>query len=328
MKRLLAAMAFLAVSATGPAHGQGSPSFDCAKASTAIERTICKNAELAKADRELSAAYAALLAKLTGAAKEHLQKDQQRWTANRNRACTGEDIGACLKTRYENRQSLLKVLAAGAYPFISEQAIVKAGKVKATSYRIDASYPQFDAPGTDFSALNAKFANTTKEAASEAVPSADVGADLDQAWSYEQSFSLHRPGAHAVSVEVNLYSFTGGAHGNGSTYAVLVDMRTGREVKPAAVFIAGGEWLRTITAIVAADLKKQFVERPGFDDALEPAKLAELMAEPMRYLFKAEGLEIIFNQYDVGPYAAGTYQVAIPYKKLQLLVRQDGPLGR
>ena len=43
-----------------PAFAQSGPSFDCAKASNAVERTICKDPELAKADREMVAAYAAL----------------------------------------------------------------------------------------------------------------------------------------------------------------------------------------------------------------------------------------------------------------------------
>lgn len=328
MKRLFATGALLAAVGAAPALAQGGPSFDCGKASTPVERTICKSSELAKADRDVAAAYAALAVKLSGAAKDHLVKDQQRWAGNRNHACTGEDAATCLKSRYENRLALLKELGAGAYPFVVEQAIVRAGKVKATRYRIDASYPQFDGPNVNFGALNAKFANTVKEAAGEAVPSADIGDDVDQTWSYEQSFAIYRPGPSTISVEVSFYAFTGGAHGNGSTYAVLVDLRTGRELKPESAFAAGGEWLRAVTAIVAADLKKQFVERPGFDDALEPAKLAELMADPGRYLFKADGLEIIFNQYDVGPYAAGTYQVAIPYSRLRSIIRADGPIAR
>jgi len=328
MRRLLATAVLFAVVEAAPALAQGGPSFDCAKASTPVERTICRSAELAKADRDVATTYAALAAKLSGAAKDHLVKDQQRWVGNRNRACTGEDAATCLKSRYENRLALLKEFGAGAYPFVSEQAIVRAGKVKATRYRIDASYPQFDGPSINFTALNAKFASTAKEAAGEAVPKADIGDDVDQTWSYEQSFAIHRPGAATISVEVSFYSFTGGAHGNGGTYAVLVNLRNGRELKPEAVFVPGEDWLRTVTGIVADDLKKQFVERPGFDDALEPAKLAELMAEPGRYLFKADGLEIIFNPYDVGPYAAGTYQVAIPYSRLRALIRADGPIAR
>ena len=191
----------------------------------ALERAICKSPELAKADRDVSAAYAALAARLNGAAKEHLVKDQQRWIANRNRACSGEDAATCLKSRYENRFALLKEFGSGAYPFISEQAIIRAGKVKATRYQIDASYPQFDGPSVNHAAINARFANTTKTAVEESVPNADIGDDPGLTWSYEQSFAIHRPGPAAISVEVNFYGFTGGAHGNGSTYAVLVDLR-------------------------------------------------------------------------------------------------------
>lgn len=83
-------VAVLAVCAASPAFAQGAPSFDCTKATTAIERTICKNPELAKADREMVAAYAVLAGKLTGASKEALVKDQGRWMVDRNRSCAGD----------------------------------------------------------------------------------------------------------------------------------------------------------------------------------------------------------------------------------------------
>ena len=44
------------------------------KADNAIDRTICKDPELAKADREMAAAYAALVGKLGGAAKDEAIK--------------------------------------------------------------------------------------------------------------------------------------------------------------------------------------------------------------------------------------------------------------
>ena len=82
-----------------------------------------------------------------GAAKDHLLADQVRWLANRAVACVGEpaEIEECLETRYRDRTAQLEWLADGAYPFISEQAIVKIGKVRGIPYIIDASYPQFDA---------------------------------------------------------------------------------------------------------------------------------------------------------------------------------------
>ena len=59
----------LSLMVVSPAFAQSGPSFDCAKADNTIDRTICKDPELAKADREMAAAYTALLGKLRGAAR-------------------------------------------------------------------------------------------------------------------------------------------------------------------------------------------------------------------------------------------------------------------
>ena len=66
----LAVVVALVLLAAPAAFAQGGPSFDCAKASSAVERTICKDPELAKADRAMAEAYAALAAKLSGPAKD------------------------------------------------------------------------------------------------------------------------------------------------------------------------------------------------------------------------------------------------------------------
>jgi uncharacterized protein len=323
-------VAAASVAFAGPAWAQNGPSFDCAKASTAIERAICKSPELAKADRDMAAVYATLVGKLSGAAKDHLVKDQVRWIGNRGPACSDGPLETpqCLKTRYADRTAFLHALdGPGTYPFVSEHDLVKNGRVRTIRYLIDASYPQFDGGTADFTATNRRFADDAQKGASEATPQSDDTAGSGQSWSYEQGFALYRPSADAVAVETQLYSYTGGAHGYHGTFASLVDLRSGRIVPPAGVFKPDGDWLRTITAMVGADLKKQFIERPGFDDALEPANLTKLMTDPARWLFKANVLQILFNAYDVGSYAGGPYTVDIPYDRIRSLFRADGPIG-
>ena len=82
----------------------------------------------------------------------------------------------------------------------------------------------------------------------------------------------YRPGPNAVTVAVNFYGYSGGAHGYAATNCTLVDLRTGKAVGPDGVFAAGDKWLKAMVEIVGADLKKQFVEKPGFEEALEPDK--------------------------------------------------------
>jgi uncharacterized protein len=320
----------LALVLLAPCVAVAQPSFDCAMASTPVERAICRNDKLADADRDLSSVYGALIDRLAGPAKEHLIKDQVRWIDDRAKACTGEGAAVvrCLALRYTQRLATLKASGEGAYPFVSEHDLIKSGKVKSVDYGIDARYPQFDGPDADFTAVNKAFAAQAREGADNTTPGPDVGGEREQIWTYEQGFELHRPGLHGLSVATSFYSFTGGAHGSSGLSATLVDLRTGRSVAPADVFQPTAPWQRKLSDIARADLKRQFVDRPGFEDALETAKFDKLMKDPRRYLFKAFALELIFNQYEVGPYAAGMYRVVIPYARLIGMLQPGGPVGR
>jgi uncharacterized protein len=326
----LALIASVALVSAVSAFAQNGPSFECAKASNDVERTICKDPELAKADRQMAAAYAALAAKLGGAAKENLEKEQVRWLGDRNRGCAADTdgIAPCLKRRYAARTTNLLASADGIYPFISEQSLSKNAKLGKITYSYDISYPKFEGTTADFTAVNARFANAAKKAVADATPQADSGLDREQGWTYEQGFKIYRPSANAVTVAVDFYGYSGGAHGFGATACTLVDLRTGKIEGPGGVFAAGDKWLKTMVEIVGADLKKQFVDKPGFDEALEPASLAKLLREPGRYCWHANRLEVIFNAYDVGPYAAGPYEVYVSYDRLTPLLRKDGPITR
>lgn len=269
--------------------------------------------QLAAAERRLSAAYADTLSKLSGAAREHLQADQARWRANRAAACIGEpaDVADCLETGYRDRTSHLEWLAEGGYPFVSDQAIVKAGKARGIPYIVDASYPQFDGRSVDFSAVNRLLAGAATEAAERAMPGADAdaGAHAGPPWSYEQVYTLHRPGPNAITVFVRYDSFDGGATGTVGVLGYLVDLRTGRLVGPEGVFLATAPWLRELTRIVGADISAP--------------NLGELLKEPTRYVFLEDRLELSF-----GPHEGGPFTVEIRYDRLRPLLRPDGPVPR
>ncbi len=319
-----------ALVALSPAFAQSGPSFDCAKANNIADRTICKDAGLAKADREMVTAYKALLDKLSGAAKDHLVKEQVSWIASRNHACQldTQGLGSCLKDRYESRLANLRAFAAGPYPFIGEETLARQGKLGKINWSYDITYPRFDGSNADFSAVNTRFADAAKKAAHNATPTADGRPDLEQEWSYAQTFAVERPpGGRAVTVNLTYSGFSGGAHGFGATRCTLVDLETGKAVGPQGVFKAGDQWLKRMTELVGADLKQQFVDKPGFDEALEPASLAKLLGQSDRYCWTGKELQVVFNSYDVGPYAAGPYEVDISYRRLKPILRPDGPIA-
>jgi uncharacterized protein YecT (DUF1311 family) len=314
VNRCALAGAFLAALA-GTALAQGPARLDCAKAATPIERAICAKPELAAIDRKMSAAYTALAGKLSGAARDHLLADQIRWLANRAAACIVEpaEMEECLESRDRDRTAHLEWLGEGAYPFISEQAMVKTGKVRGIPYIIDASYPQFDGGTVDFTAVNRQLVSATSEAADRVVPGPDADNDggnySGPAWRYEQAFTLYKPGPNAVSVKISYNAYEGGAHGIVGVGGMLVDLRTGKAVGPEAVFLPNSNWLRELTRIASADINTP--------------NLADILKQPNRYVFLEDRLELSFNQYEGGPYT-----VEIPYDRLRSMLRVDGPVPR
>jgi len=315
MVRSRASLGLLAVAA-GFAPGEGAlaqrAGFDCSRAATPIERAICGNAELAAADRAMMVDYASLTAKLDPQGRAHLEADQARWLRNRERACAGEaeDAEECLAARYRDRAGRLKLLADGAYPFVSEHAIVRAGVARGIPYSVDASYPQFDGTSADFDAVNRQLAAAASQAAERAVPraGADAGeAQAGLAWRYDQAFSLYRPSDRAISAVVVFESDDGGAEAVVGQTSLLVDLRTGRVAGPRDVFLAGDGWLRELARRA----------RPG----IKAANLVELLQDPRRYAFLDDRLELSFGQDEGGPFT-----LEVSYDVLKPFLRPDGPI--
>lgn len=94
----------LGVIAASNATAQG-PSFNCAKASTAVERTICASDQLSRLDREMAEVYAALRSQLGSAGRQRLLDDQRAWLSHRN-ACRDDE--ACLAQQMSERIAALR----------------------------------------------------------------------------------------------------------------------------------------------------------------------------------------------------------------------------
>lgn len=77
---------------------ESSPSFDCAKASTTVEKMICADPKLAAADRDTAAAYKAKLG--ASADKSGLKQQQANWRRTVRDGCMDAD---CLEEAYKQR---------------------------------------------------------------------------------------------------------------------------------------------------------------------------------------------------------------------------------
>ena len=106
-----------------------SPSFDCTKASTAVERLLCKDDGLAKQDRLLAALYKKTLRHLSADRQKDLRADQRRWAKSRARDCPDLDrdsakAAECLTAVYQRRITALQPMSLSdlkLYPGINVQ---------------------------------------------------------------------------------------------------------------------------------------------------------------------------------------------------------------
>jgi len=78
------AAALIGLAATVSAQAADGPTFNCAKATGAVEKQICADPALAALDRQLDAAYKAASAKAKGEPAKTLRATQRGWVKGRN----------------------------------------------------------------------------------------------------------------------------------------------------------------------------------------------------------------------------------------------------
>jgi len=101
MKTAIIAALLLAASTVAFADG---PSFDCAKAASSVEKTICGNDLLQRLDIALSKNYKSMMAvsaELPGGVQD-LRQEQKAWVAKRNKCTTNKCLVDAYRTRIDN----------------------------------------------------------------------------------------------------------------------------------------------------------------------------------------------------------------------------------
>src|SRR5215472_2540593 len=101
-------VALMLLGAAGSAAAQ--PAFDCKQAKSPVEKAICGSPDLAAADNNMAAAYAALAKILPPPQQAGLRVDQRQWLKNRDAACAeakGDALAACLLKETTKRRHFL-----------------------------------------------------------------------------------------------------------------------------------------------------------------------------------------------------------------------------
>lgn len=217
-------------------------------------------------------------------------------------------------------------LSSSAVEWVAIRHADKAGEYE---FSVEIDYPRFH--GAKFADVNDAYRRDAEAAEQEALEAFAEQRDDEyfRGWETLQRGTAAQAGAQAISIRLLVWAYTGGAHGNGGTLCSLVDLRTGKFAKPGDVF-ADADWRAKLVPRVDSGLRRLFKTKPGFSDAVPREELLEALKADTRFCWGEAALTIVFDPYEVGPYAHGTYEVVLPYANLAALLRKDGPvkLGR
>jgi uncharacterized protein YecT (DUF1311 family) len=297
-------------------------SFDCAKASTEVEKAICANPDLSRSDEVLARAYATALGGLSDEAKAAVQAGQREWLGFAALACTTDarpftaaltdEQQGCLNAVYRSRigelaQSRMegdwRVYPKTSYSLVDDpdpDAYQGVATKEIVSPRID-----------EESELASSFNALMDEADANAQPD-PKGEDYQTADTMETT-SIKSVGSHRISLVIDSYWMGhGAAHGNYAiTYAHFLTEK-GRMLEASDLF-AGAGWEEALGKMALDELDRT-VEGGIWDESR--ADVPAAAADPSRWNFGDNGLEIIFQPYEVTAYAAGAPTVTIGWDKL------------
>jgi hypothetical protein len=124
-----------------------------------------------------------------------------------------------------------------------------------------------------------------------------------------------------TSYRLSAYADTGGAHPNGAISAETYGPDGARLM--LADVVGADRTLERLAEAVRPRLAAAIRERVGGDEPYEPDEDFEAGTDPTienyaSWYLQGDSVVVVFNQYQVGPYTFGTYEIAVPLGELRV----------
>ncbi|MCK8140626.1 DUF3298 and DUF4163 domain-containing protein [Flavobacterium sp. I-SCBP12n] len=132
-------------------------------------------------------------------------------------------------------------------------------------------------------------------------------------WEADIKGSVKYQSENILNIEINHYTYTGGAHGYQGLRSLLFDINTGKSISNDQLF--------TNSEAFKAFAEKKFRAKYKIP-ANKPINATGLMFEkekfqlPQNIFFTDKGLLLYYNSYEVASYADGTKEILLSYKEV------------
>ncbi|QIG47979.1 DUF1311 domain-containing protein [Nordella sp. HKS 07] len=312
---------------------QPAVAFDCAKAQSPVEKAICADQKLKAADDAMAAAYSSLRGTLGAAERKGLAASQRKWIKSREDICgyqEGAERSSCILDRTEERRRLFLAEPASG-PGTGSRMVPIFVQQDPDPYRFDIDYAliHFAAPKSPGENLfNAEVDKMVKDAP---VKRQDEPAPEGMNYASYAAMDITYASPKFLSAKVEGWENTGGAHGNGGTSALNIDLARGVVLKADDLFDDKGlAALKTDCVAQIAVQKKARNDGQDFDPANDPnyqeSTVADILKSLDAWSFWQDKALVTFNAYAIGSYAEGAYECEFPMAKVKSLAKAGAPL--
>lgn len=144
---------------------------------------------------------------------------------------------------------------------------------------------------------------------------------VDINYSIEEYVTVNRIDSKVLSFNVFSYSYTGGAHGNYGSYGHVYDVETGAKLELYDVLSTQDGFREAANEYICKELEEEYGEGlfPEYGESLS------FMWENafFNWYMSGTGIVLIFNPYEIGPYAMGQVTVELPYSEFASFIKEE-----
>ncbi len=191
-------------------------------------------------------------------------------------------------------------------------------KKETPAYILDIKYPQeFKDPRIN-AAVQSFIEKTKKSFFKEIADDADVPADAPGKSGLNVTYSLPYKTKNALSVSFNISIYHRGAAHPSNTVAVL-NFINGRQVNLSDLFRPEVNYLKPIASFCSKEItKKNISDKKWIEEGTKPIDKNYKI-----WSFSSDGINIIFDTYQVAAYVYGPQTVKIPLSQISSLLNPE-----
>jgi len=140
-------------------------------------------------------------------------------------------------------------------------------------------------------------------------------------WQSQKFMHIQMNGSHILSFYIDHYAFTGGAHGLQTRQFTVVNLWSGKEVGLKDIFKENSEV--QLSAIIGDKIHLK-INLPTTQSLRDAGFFTDTIEPSDNFYITREGIGFYYNQYDIAPYASGSFDIFIPFSELKDLLAGGG----